>query len=294
MDQSASTARPTNERILIGTAGWSIPRASATHFPAEGSHLARYSQGLRAVEINSSFYRPHSVATYARWAAATPPGFRFAIKLPRTITHELELRRSRPLLERFLSETDGLGDKRGPILVQLPPSHVFDARVVGRFFDLFRARFSGSLVCEPRHATWLTSAADRLLAGYEVARVAADPARAPGADVPGGWNGLVYYRLHGSPRTYWSRYSAEYLDGLSRCLQTAAKTVDSWCVFDNTAAGAAIENAWELQSRLVGSRHRDRRDPRARPRWMTQEPTSGKGASAGPEMTSPFGLNREP
>ena len=248
MNQAASPARRAEERILIGTAGWNIPRASATRFPADGSHLARYSQRLRCVEINSSFYRPHSFATYSRWAAATPPGFRFAIKLPRTITHELELRRSRPLLERFLAETDGLGEKRGPVLVQLPPSHAFDARVAGRFFDVFRARFGGSIVCEPRHGTWITRAADRVLDRYQVARVAADPARAPGADVPGGWSGLVYYRLHGSPRTYWSRYSAEYVEALSRSLRAAAMTVDSWCVFDNTAAGAAVENAWELQS----------------------------------------------
>src|SRR5687768_6862950 len=108
-------------QVVVGTSGWSIPRASAAGFTGEGSHLERYGRRLRGVEINSCFYRPHAVTTYAKWAAATPAEFRFAVKLPKTITHELRLARVRAPLERFLDETGGLGGKRGPILIQLPP-----------------------------------------------------------------------------------------------------------------------------------------------------------------------------
>jgi uncharacterized protein YecE (DUF72 family) len=235
-------------RILVGTAGWSIPRASAHHFEGEGTHLQRYARVLQCAEINSSFHRPHSANTYAKWAASTPPTFRFAVKLPRTITHDQKLRRARLPLERFLEESAGLGKRRGPLLVQLPPSLDFDARVAGRFFDLLRTQHAGPVVCEPRHPTWFGEAADAMLVRWKIARVAADPAPAPGADRPGGWTGLIYFRLHGSPRKYWSRYPEDYIDALARTLRAAPRT-DAWCVFDNTASGAALENAWEVHER---------------------------------------------
>jgi uncharacterized protein YecE (DUF72 family) len=232
--------------MFIGTAGWSVPRASAHRFTTEGTHLQRYSRVFTGAEINSSFHRSHTPATYAKWAMATPPAFRFAVKLPRVITHDQKLRRARVPFERFLDETAGLGEKRGPLLVQLPPSLAFDARVANRFFDLMRARHSGFIVCEPRHATWFSAAADALLARYEVGRVAADPPPVPGADVCGGWGGIIYYRLHGAPRKYWSRYEPDYIARLARALHQVAPSVATWCVFDNTASGAALENAWEL------------------------------------------------
>jgi uncharacterized protein YecE (DUF72 family) len=238
-------------RTFVGTAGWSIPRAAAPKFSGEGTHLQRYARVLGCAEINSSFHRPHAAATYEKWAAATPPDFRFAVKLPRTITHDNALRRVRAPLERFLAEIRGLGNKCGPLLVQLPPSHAFDRRVAARFFELLRAYHTGAVACEPRHATWFTQAADALLIAHRVARAAADPPPAPGAEAPGGWTGLVYYRLHGSPRKYWSRYAGDRIAGLARSLESAADGVDAWCIFDNTASGAAIENAWELRGRLA-------------------------------------------
>jgi len=246
LDMTAADARgmhlSPSPKILtvprIGTAGWTIPRACADRLPADGTHLQRYARVFTAAEINSSFHRPHAESTYRKWADSTPPGFLFSVKLPRTITHDLRLRRATAPLETFLAQTAGLGDRRGPLLVQLPPSFAFDARVVKRFLDLLRERFEGNVVWEPRHATWFTGSADALLARYEVARVAADPACAPGAEAPGGWMGMTYYRLHGSPRTYWSSYTPAFIDALA-----ARLTPDSWCIFDNTASGAALENA---------------------------------------------------
>jgi uncharacterized protein YecE (DUF72 family) len=237
-------------RIFVGTAGWSIPRASTHRCPSDGTHLQRYSRIFRGAEINSSFHRPHAASTYARWAASTPDDFRFAVKIPRTITHDQQLRRVRVLLERFLRETDGLGRKRGPVLVQLPPSLGFDSRVAGRFFELLRGSYDGFLVCEPRHATWFSRRAEALLVRFKVARVAADPPPAAGADAPGGWPGMIYYRLHGAPRKYWSKYDARYLDMLEHALRSRPPAVDGWCVFDNTASGAALENALELRQVL--------------------------------------------
>jgi uncharacterized protein YecE (DUF72 family) len=154
-------------------------------------------------------------------------------------------------LERFLWESSGLKRKRGPLLIQLPPSFAFERRRVKRFLDALRTRYEGPLVCEPRHETWFSPIASDLLVSYRVARVAADPAILETGHQPGAWSGIAYFRLHGSPRKYWSRYSEEYLDALARTLKEQSQSADTWCIFDNTASGAAIENALELHWRLV-------------------------------------------
>ena len=234
-------------RIYVGTAGWSIPRMSAHRCPSEGTHLERYARLFRCAEINSSFYRPHAPATYAKWGASTPSEFLFAVKIPRLITHERELKRSRVPFEQFLAETASLEGHRGPLLVQLPPSLAFAARPVMSFFDMVRNRFDGPVVCEPRHPSWFTSGAQILMKRYTIARVAADPPIVKESSTPGGWDGIAYFRLHGSPRMYWSRYDAGYLSRMATVVSQISQSIDVWCVFDNTASGSAFENAWQLQ-----------------------------------------------
>jgi uncharacterized protein YecE (DUF72 family) len=235
----------------VGCAGWSLPGSERARFPGEGSHLERYASLFPAVEINSSFHRPHRPATYARWSASVPPSFRFSVKVPKAITHALRLQRAEGLLETFLAEASGLGEKLGCFLVQLPPSLGFESAVVKDFFAAFRSRSAVALACEPRHPSWFTSDADGLLAKLGVARVAADPARVPAAEEPGGWMGMAYYRLHGSPRTYYSAYTREYLDALAaRIRENEAAGRPVWCIFDNTTLGAATGNALDLLTRL--------------------------------------------
>jgi uncharacterized protein YecE (DUF72 family) len=239
--------------IRIGCAGWNIPRQSAAKFPAQGSHLQRYATMLPAVEINSSFYRPHRPSTYARWAASVPANFRFSVKMPKTITHELRLRDSSQLTEQFLEEAGALGNRLDCLLVQLPPSLQFMDDVAEPFFAHLRRCYSGHVACEPRHATWFSGDADELLRQHSVARVAADPALHPGAEDPAGDPRFRYYRLHGSPRTYYSEYSVEYLETLlTRFCARTNRVPETWCIFDNTAAGHAVENALAFQA-LAGS-----------------------------------------
>ncbi len=234
--------------VRVGTAGWAIPRDVASRFPEEGSGLQRYAARLAVAEINSSFHRPHRPSTYARWAESVPDDFRFAAKLPRSITHDLKLVGAEAELESFLGEVAALGDKLGPLLVQLPPKLAFEPQVAEAFLRLLRERHGGAVVMEPRHPSWFDAEPNRLLGAYRVARVAADPARVPEAGEPGGWSGLVYVRLHGSPRTYYSAYDETYLDRLAARLREAA--VETWCIFDNTASGAAAANALALLDRL--------------------------------------------
>jgi len=205
-------------------------------------------------EINSSFHRPHRASTWARWAAETPPGFRFAAKLPKTITHQLRLADADAPLGTFLAEAGGLGEKLAVLLVQLPPSLAFAAAVAAPFFAGLAARTEASVVCEPRHPSWFEAEADALLASLRVARVAADPARVPAAAEPGGWRGLAYHRLHGSPRMYYSSYPPESIHALAtRLREDAAGGREAWCIFDNTASGAATANALELVTALAST-----------------------------------------
>ncbi|HEU4516375.1 MAG TPA: DUF72 domain-containing protein [Steroidobacteraceae bacterium] len=239
--------------IRVGTAGWSIAAAYRPAFPDGGTHLARYAKVLPCVEINSSFYRAHARKTYRRWAQETPSGFRFAVKLPREITHEGRLRRSREQLEAFLGQVAGLGRKLGPLLVQLPPSLAYERRAARRFFVILRERHAGAVVCEPRHPSWFEPAAEDLLLALGIGRVAADPAIVSSAKQPGGDRATIYVRLHGSPRKYWSRYTAEALAGWRADLRQWARRSQVWCIFDNTAANAALANALEISGRARGA-----------------------------------------
>jgi len=238
--------------LRIGTAGWTVPSRYAAVMPLGGSHLERYAQRLNAVEINSSFYRPHQRKTYERWARSTPAGFSFSVKMPKAITHEARLIDCDAMLDRFVAEATGLGDKLGVLLVQLPPSFSFDKQVAGRFFRALRTRTDIPPVLEPRHRSWFKPDVTSWLADSGIARVAADPAPVDEAGEPGGWAGLAYYRWHGSPRIYFSDYDAAALASLKRKLDENCRGgVPTWCIFDNTASGAALGNALAL-ARSVG------------------------------------------
>ncbi len=238
-------------RIYVGTAGWTIPKPISESFRLEGTHLERYSGRFNAVELNSSFYRPHRPATYERWAATVPDEFRFAVKVPRRITHAADLERSVEALPAFLHECSHLGTKLGPLLFQFPPRRAFTEVTIRPFFETVRHSYPGTIVCEPRHPSWFTGEGDNLLAELRVATVAADPAVVPQAGTPGGHPDLCYYRLHGSPHLYTSAYSETYLQNLANIVTGHINTgVTVWCIFDNTAVGAATTDALTLLTLL--------------------------------------------
>jgi uncharacterized protein YecE (DUF72 family) len=230
--------------VRVGVAGWSLRPEAKPHFPETGTHLQRYAGRLNAVEINSSFYRPHREATYARWGECVPPDFRFSVKLPRTITHDQRLHGAGPLLDAFLPGPAALGERLGCLLVQLPPSLEFESGVAEEFLGALRQRYAGPAVLEPRHPTWFAADAEELLLAARVGRVAADPPRDPLDGRPAGCTEVVYYRMHGSQRIYYSAYPPEQLEGLSGALRAwAEQGAEAWCIFDNTALGFATFDA---------------------------------------------------
>jgi len=240
-------------RLFIGCAGWSIPASEKTSFPKHGSHLQRYATQFTAVEINSSFYRPHRGATYARWAETAGDDFRFSVKAPRTITHEAKLRPDPLDVERFVTEINHLGAKLGCMLVQFPPSLRWEPLAGREFFETLRKWIVAPIACEPRHKSWFTDEVEKVLTEFYISRVVADPCLVAGGEIPGGWTSFVYYRLHGSPRTYYSTYDTDYLASLTRTIQKHIKAKQTcWCIFDNTAAGAASRNALDLLAQITG------------------------------------------
>lgn len=184
-----------------------------------------------------------------------PAGFRFSAKLPRAITHDARLRGTGDALSAFLDSVAGLGPKLGGLLVQLPPSLVFDARTASTFLAMLRRRTTVPVACEPRHPSWFAPGVEALWTRYSVTRVAADPARVPTAADAGGaavhWR---YWRWHGSPRIYYSGYSAEALARLAGHLRHAGRRVaPAWCILDNTAGGHAVADAARLQELVDGA-----------------------------------------
>jgi len=248
------TRRPSS-RLYLGCAGWSLPREQWPAFALEGTHLQRYGSRFPAVEINSSFYRPHRPATYAKWADSVAGDFRFSVKVPKQITHERRLIDCEGLVDEFLGQCSQLGEKLGCLLIQLPPSLAFDASVAEAFFKTLRDRYQGHAVLEPRHPSWLAPQAATILLDERIGRVAADPSPLPGGDQPAGWPGIRYYRLHGSPRIYYSAYEDAWLGRLAQALKAAPDT-PTWCIFDNTASGAATTDALRLMDLI-----RDRNAP---------------------------------
>ena len=251
---AATPARAPLPRVRVGCAGWSIPSRHAPLFGDGDSHLARYATRFDVAEINSTFYRPHQARTFERWAASVPARFRFSAKLPKAITHDARLQGTGDALTAFFDALAGLGAKLGGVLVQLPPGLAFEARVADRFFAMLRRRSGTRVACEPRHASWFTPAADAVLLRHAVARAAADPARVPEAAVPGGagqaarWS---YWRWHGAPRIYYSRYDDAALRALAEALAGAGSArAPAWCILDNTAHGHAMDDAARLQAFL--------------------------------------------
>ncbi|MBA2743072.1 MAG: DUF72 domain-containing protein [Chthoniobacterales bacterium] len=238
--------------LFVGTAGWSLPRAEQREFPGSGSHLERYAARFLAAEINSSFHRTHREATWIRWRQSVPSDFRFSVKMPKAITHTARLADCDTLIAAFLKEIATLGGTLGCLLVQLPPSLGFVPDLADRFFSALRTRTALMIACEPRHESWFAADADALLLQHHIARVAADPARVPVAAEPGGWRDFTYYRLHGSPKIYYSAYESAVIATLAARVRkdlSAARTV--WAIFGNTTLGAATRNALDLTNALI-------------------------------------------
>ncbi len=240
---------------FIGTSGWSYAHWSKGVFYPRGlkagDWLRHLSGHFSTVEINASFYRLPEAETIAHWVDITTGGFRFAIKLWRRITHEKRLIACGQELRDFLAVADVLGDKRGPLLIQLPPSlHRDDERLDTFLADLQTAgQDRWRVAVEFRHTSWLARPVNAILDRHSAALVLADKELClttdPG-DAP-----FVYIRRHGPGGSHQGCYSEQHLardaERIAKWLQSGR---DVYIYFNNDVGAHAVRNARRLAELL--------------------------------------------
>lgn len=239
-------------RLRIGTSGWAYPHWRGPFYPLDlpqDAWLDYYSRHFDTVELNRSFYRLPSPEASAAWAATTPEGFCFTVKASRYLTHMKKLKDPREPLSRLLASVAPLGEKRGPLLYQLPPRWRYDGDRLARFLACLPPDMRH--VLEFRDPSWFNPEAYRLLERHGVALCVVS---FPGLPVV--WQataGFTYLRLHGATRAYDYRYTpAELAVWAAGILRHLDRGRDAYVYFDNDVHAYAVSNAKALRAMLEG------------------------------------------
>lgn len=242
-------------RCYIGTSGWSYTHwAKGCFYPAglkQAEWLPYLAARLATVEINSSFYRPPRAAHLQRWYGVVGPDFRFAAKLWRWFTHDKRLLVARDRLRPFMDLLAELKDKRGPLLIQLPPYLERDVARLDRFLHELRyaSPIPWRVVVEFRHPSWLTDDVLRVLDQHSAALCLSDMPYClitESNDAP-----FVYIRRHGPIGPYAGCYLPDHLAADAariRAWQRAGRDVHIY--YNNDVAGHAVANALDLRKIL--------------------------------------------
>ena len=243
--------KPAN--IYIGTSGWHYPHWNGIFYP-EGikgyNELKFFSGHFDTVENNSSFYRISTESTYKTWSRMTPEGFKFSLKLNKSITHVARLERTKEVEDKVES-TQVLKEKLGAIVIQLPPSFKLDLEKLNSFLTFFTAharklQYPPDIAIEFRNKYWFTKEVYALLKKHTVALVAAQSSRYPGAQEITA--DIAYIRLHGPEKLFASKYSSEELNEWAAFITKAAKKVKRvYVYFNNDFHGYALQNAKEIK-----------------------------------------------
>jgi uncharacterized protein YecE (DUF72 family) len=242
--------------LLIGTSGWQYQDWRGAFYPTglpQRSWLSAYAETFPTVEVNSAFYRLPAVGTFRQWAEAVPAGFVMAVKASRYLTHVRRLVDPAEPVARFLDRAAGLGDKLGPVLLQLPPTLRADAARL----DQTLARFPATIrvVVEPRHPSWFTEEVRQILTTHGAALCWADR---------GGWPltplwrtaDFGYLRLHAGRAAPPPSYGNRAIDTwLHRLADAYAERDDVYAYFNNDHGAAAVRNAVTMIDR-AGDRAR--------------------------------------
>ena len=239
---------PTVSNIHVGCSGWVYKHWRGILYPEglpQRRWFERYAEEFDTVEINASFYRVPLGSTFEGWRDKAPPGFRYAVKVNRFVTHMKKLLDCEEEVDRFISLARQLGDKLGPLLYQLPPSL---RRNLERL-DAFLGRLPGDLehVVEFRHKSWYDEEVLAALDKHHVGFVTHDM---KGLVSPRWASGkAAYVRFHGAGGKYWGRYSDDaLLEWTDWVLEQASVGRSVWCYFNNDIHGHAIDDARTLKS----------------------------------------------
>ena len=238
-------------KFYIGTSGWHYEHWKEVFYPSDlpkSRWLGFYSKLFPTVELNNSFYHLPSEKAFSDWREGSPPGFLFAVKASRFITHIKKLRNVGEALETFLSRARLLEDKLGPILYQLPPNMKRSERVLEEFLRLLPR---GLLhVFEFRNESWLEKNVFKLLEKYGAGFCIFDM---PGLTTPlVATADFAYVRFHGSTLMYGGCYSDEELKRWAGQLSQLCQGLRAaYIYFNNDAEGFAVRNAQTLRELLA-------------------------------------------
>jgi uncharacterized protein YecE (DUF72 family) len=234
--------------LRIGTSGWQYADWRGRFYPsglAQRGWLEHFAGQFPTVEVNSAFYRLPERSSFEGWAAQTPAGFLFAVKVSRYLTHVRRLRDPAEPVGRFLDRARGLGDKLGPVLLQLPPNLSADAGLLDAALQCFPAGVR--VVVEPRHSSWWRPDIENVLARRGAALCWADRGGRPVTPL---WRtaDFVYLRMHAGTASPPPRYGTRAIDTwLTRLHPYGGK--DGYVYFNNDQGGAAVADAAVMAKR---------------------------------------------
>lgn len=239
-------------RLSIGTSGWVYRAWRGPFYPPDlpaAQHFAFYRERFRSVELNGTFYRLPSIGTVTAWRAQAGPGFTYAVKVSRFISHNKKLRQPRIHLGIFLAAIAPLGPRLGPLLLQLPPTWRRDTGRLDAFLAAYRELCRQPLAVEFRHPSWyddeVTAVLRRHRATFCISHLAGhqSPLTVTAR--------LVYVRLHGSGGKYAGAYGRAGLEPWrARIAGWLADGHDVCCHFDNDIGAAAPQDALLLKEML--------------------------------------------
>ncbi|MEG3636556.1 DUF72 domain-containing protein [Micromonospora palythoicola] len=230
--------------ILVGTSGWQYRDWRDRFYPGglpQRAWLEHYADRFATVEVNNAFYRLPEREIFAAWRARTPDDFCVAVKMSRYLTHIKRLREPTEPVARFLARATALGDRLGPVLLQLPPTLRADPPALDATLRLFPS--SVRVAVEPRHASWWTDATRTVLERHDAALVWADR---HGRPIAPRWRtaGFGYLRLHEGRARPWPHYGRTALASWVRRLTEAfGDDETAYVYFNNDPGGAAVADA---------------------------------------------------
>jgi uncharacterized protein YecE (DUF72 family) len=234
----------------IGTSGWVYKHWQGPFYPSglrQSDWYAYYAKHFETVEVNYSFYRLPSEKSFNRWQEQAPPGFVYALKANRFLTHITRLKDIGEPLETFLSRARLLGTRLGPILWQLPPRFPPDEDRL----EALAAALPSDLIhaFEFRDPRWFRPATRRMLERHHLSFCIFDMPNLPCPD----WitSKTIYVRFHGCRSVYGGLYGEKELQPWAgRIQQWLATDHDVYAYFNNDAFGFALQDARTLQELL--------------------------------------------
>lgn len=230
--------------IAVGTSGWQYADWRGRFYPAgvpQRLWLEHYTDAFATVEVNNAFYRLPERATFEDWRARTPADFVIAVKMSRYLTHIRRLREPAEPVARFLDRAAGLGDRLGPVLLQLPPTLRADPGALDAVLREFPAGIR--VAVEPRHPSWWTAEVRDGLAARNAALCWADRLSRPVTPL---WRTATfgYLRLHEGRAKPWPRYGRRAIDAwLAQIHESYPGGDDVFVYFNNDHGGAAVADA---------------------------------------------------